>query len=354
MKATKINNLSDKDVLALDISTNDGCVVLSKGTVLSTDYIRKLYSFGIKEVYIEDESDYQVGIRPKVDMPQAREITLQNYREIFSELAKENSLDTEKLFESTTNMISAVLSKIEDETLDILCTVNPYFCHYTHALNTAALSIFIGIKLDLSEPKLTELASASLLHDVGMYKLPPEVLEREGSLTDEDVNVVKRHTIYGYETADSAKTLSESVKKAILHHHERYDGTGYPFRLKGKNIPLFSRIIAVADIFCSLTTKTKYHEGYSYIETYEYILGSSGKYFDPDVVDIFKNHFVLYPINTNVKLSNGKSGVVIAQNPGFPDRPIIRVTRDGKGIEILPITINLIKKTNLKIDTILN
>ncbi|MEG2539202.1 MAG: hypothetical protein RSA01_06350, partial [Clostridium sp.] len=101
MKATKISNLTDKDVLALDISTNDGCVVLSKGTVLSTDYIKKLHSFGIKEVYVEDELDYKEGSRPKVDMPKAREITLQNYRQIFSEVAKENTLDTEKLFEST-------------------------------------------------------------------------------------------------------------------------------------------------------------------------------------------------------------------------------------------------------------
>ncbi|MEG1415946.1 MAG: HD-GYP domain-containing protein [Clostridium sp.] len=353
MKATKISNLTDKDVLALDISTNDGCVVLSKGTVLSTDYIKKLHSFGIKEVYVEDELDYKEGSRPKVDMPKAREITLQNYRQIFSEVAKENTLDTEKLFESTTSIISAVLSKIEDETLDILYTVNPYFCHYTHALNTAALSIFLGIKLDLSDTQLSELASSALLHDVGMYKLPADVLEREGSLTDEDVAIVKKHTIYGYETAESAKTLTHSIKKAILHHHEKFDGTGYPFRLKGKNIPLYSRIIAIADIFCSLTTKTSYHSGYSYPETYEFILASSGKYFDPDIVDIFRKHFVMYPNNTKVTLTNGQSGTVISQNQGFPDRPVLRITKDSKGIEILPITVNLIKKTNLKIDRIL-
>lgn len=357
MKPMKLNKLSENDVLALDISTNDGCVILSKGTSLSKDYIARLEDFGINEVFVEDPSATEsISIKPggKVNIVEARKSTLKNYCAIFCEASKNNGINKEKLDESINNIVYSVLSEIKENTIDILYTENPYFCHYTHSLNTASLAVFLGVKMNLSENQLRELATSALLHDVGMYKLPKEILEKSGELTEDDISIVKRHTIHGYETSKSIKDISESCRKAILHHHERYDGRGYPFRLEGKGIPLYSRIIAVADIFCSLTTKTRNHPGYSFLDGYEFILAGSGLYFDPDVVEIFQKHFVMYPLKTKVLLNNGHRGFVLSQNPGFPDRPNIRITQDDRGIDTFPITVNLIKKTSLKIDKVIN
>lgn len=353
MKSTILSKLSENDVLALDISTNDGCVVLAKGTALNKDYIAKLEDFGINEVFIEDPSTTEVRkFTPgdKVDIIEARKSTLKNYCAIFCEASKSNGINKEKLDESINNIVYSVLSEIKENTIDILYTDNPYFCHYTHSLNTASLAVFLGVKMNLTEEQLRELATSALLHDLGMYKLPKEILEKTTALTDDDISIVKRHTIHGYETSESIKDISESCRKAILHHHERYDGKGYPFRLSGKQIPLYSRIVAVADIFCSLTTKTRTHPGYSFLDGYEFILAGSGLYFDPDVVEVFQKYFVMYPIKTRVLLNNGQKGFVLSQNPGFPDRPNVRITQDAKGIDTFPITVNLIKKTSLKIE----
>lgn len=355
MKSKSLSSLTENDVLALDISTNDGCIVLSKGTLLNEDYIDKLKGFGIKEVFIEDLNSKDIlksGTNSAIDVSEARKNTLINYCSIFCDSAQNKQISKEKLDNSTTNVISTVLSKIDDKTLDILYRENPFFCHYTHSMNTASLAVFIGLKMELTNDQLLELATASLLHDIGMHKLPYEILEKSGNLDDDEVSIVKRHTIYGYETCQSIEGLSENCKKAILHHHERYDGKGYPFRMKGKDIPLYSRIIAVADIFCSLTTKTRTHPGYSYSDGYEFILAGSGFYFDPDVVEVFQKNFVIYPVKTRVRLNNGYIGYVDSQNPGFPDRPNVKITQDERGIDTFPRLVNLIRKTNLKIDEI--
>ncbi|MEG0372002.1 MAG: HD-GYP domain-containing protein, partial [Clostridium sp.] len=287
------------------------------------------------------------------DLTVARETTLNNYCAIFHEVSNENRINLERLNESTTSIITSVLSEIEESTLNILYTANRFFCHFTHSLNTASLAVFLGIKLNLNDEQLKELATSALIHDIGMYKLPKEILEKNLELTDADIKIIKNHTIYGYELLKPIKDISEGCKKAILHHHERYDGRGYPSRIIGKSIPLYSRIIAVADIFCSLTTKVRNHNGYSFEDSYEYILAGSGLYFDPDVVEVFQKYFVIYPTKTKVRLSNGLVGFVLSQNLGFPDRPNIKVTQDSNGIHRFPITLDLIKKTNLKIEEVL-
>ncbi|KMT23358.1 HD-GYP domain-containing protein [Clostridium cylindrosporum] len=353
MKSKKLSNLTDKDVLAFDISTNDGLIILSKGTLLNKDYIEKLNDFGINEVFIEDPNSTVIETKKPSNVHEARESILQNYCAIFCETAKNNGITKEKLDESVSNIIYSVISKIEDNTLDILYSANPFFCHYTHALNTASLAVFLGTKMSLNDKEIRELATSALLHDIGMYKLPQDILEKGGNLNEGDVNIVKEHSLHGYETSRAIKDISETCRKAILYHHERFDGLGYPEKISGKEIPLYSRIIAVADIFCSLTTKTRVHPGYSHIDVYEFILASSGGYFDPEIVEVFQKHFVIYPIGTKIELNNGRKGIVLSQNPGFPDRPNLKITHNDNGIEILPMKVSLLRRTNLKIVKIL-
>ena len=354
MISKRIKDLNENDVLALDISTNDGLIVLAKGTFLSKEYIEKLEDFDIKEVYILEPSAENPNLSiDTINLKEARKVTLKNYSTMFSDLAKGSIICSKKLDSSVTNIILSVLSEIKKNTINILYNENLYFCHYIHSLNTASLSVFLGVKLDLSDEQLRELAMSALLHDIGMSKLPKELLDKTEDFTDEDITLIKKHAILGYEVLDSVKDISEVCKKSVLHHHEKYNGTGYPFRLHEKSIPLYSRIITLADMFCSLTSKTKNSLGYSYADVYEFILANSGNYFDPDIVEIFQKHFVMYPNYSKVLLNTGEKAIITSQNIGFPDRPKIKIMENSAGIEIMPININLIKKTNLKIDKII-
>ena len=133
----------------------------------------------------------------------------------------------------------------------------------------------------------------SPLHDVGKVGIPDQILQKPGKLTADEFEVMKRHTLIGGETLSaSAKAHPEAsfLKMALdiaLKHHERWDGTGYPFQLKGEDIPLSARIVAVADVYDALTTKRVYKPAFTHEVAAEIIYKSSGTHFDPDLVEAF-------------------------------------------------------------------
>ncbi len=133
----------------------------------------------------------------------------------------------------------------------------------------------------------------SPLHDVGKVGIPDRVLLKPGKLTSDEFEVMKRHTLIGGETLSaSAQAHPEAsfLKMAMeiaLKHHERWDGTGYPFQLKGEDIPLCARIVAVADVYDALTTKRVYKPAFTHETAADIIYASRGSHFDPDLVDAF-------------------------------------------------------------------
>ena len=135
----------------------------------------------------------------------------------------------------------------------------------------------------------------SPLHDVGKVGIPDSVLLKPGKLTAEEFEVMKRHTLIGGDTLSaSAQAHPEAsfLKMALditLKHHERWDGTGYPFQLQGEDIPLSARIVAVADVYDALTTKRVYKPAFTHETAADIIYKSRGTHFDPDLVDAFSN-----------------------------------------------------------------
>jgi putative two-component system response regulator len=133
----------------------------------------------------------------------------------------------------------------------------------------------------------------SPLHDIGKVGIPDSVLLKPGKLTSEEFEIMKRHTLIGGETLSaSANAYPEAgfIKMALditLKHHERWDGTGYPFQLRGEQIPLCARIVAIADVYDALTTKRVYKDAYTHEEAARIIYDSRGTHFDPDIVDAF-------------------------------------------------------------------
>ena len=158
----------------------------------------------------------------------------------------------------------------------------------THLVRIADYSTEIAKGLGLSEKDIYYLRYASPMHDIGKLVIPDEILKKKGGLTPEEMEVIRKHSTLG---ADIFKnTNSELLKTAriiSLTHHERYDGTGYPRGLKGKEIPLFGRIIALADVFDALTTKRPYKEAFGFEESICIIKDQAGKQFDPHIVKVF-------------------------------------------------------------------
>lgn len=139
--------------------------------------------------------------------------------------------------------------------------------------------------------ELTDFYYACLLHDIGKVHIPDTILRKSEQLTDEEYEIIKTHPVVGAEAIKDVEGIADN-NDVIYHHHERWDGKGYPDQLAGENIPLGARITAIADAFDAMTSSRSYRPALSYEEAYERILAGKGNQFDPQLVDLFKE---IYP-----------------------------------------------------------
>lgn len=157
-----------------------------------------------------------------------------------------------------------------------------------HVYRVANYSKIIGLKLGMNESESETLKLASILHDIGKISIPDEILLKPGKLTEEEFNIMKTHTIVGHEILkDSKKDILILASKIALEHHERYDGQGYPNKLKGDGISIHSKIVTLADVFDALGSKRSYKEAWNLNKTLDYIQEQRGHQFDPYVFDAF-------------------------------------------------------------------
>ncbi len=156
-----------------------------------------------------------------------------------------------------------------------------------HSARTTYYAFLIGKRLLDDELSLKGLLIGGFLHDIGKLKIDDKILLKRGKLTPEERKEIEKHPVYAIEQLKNIEFPWKNVKDCILYHHEKYNGTGYPEGLKGEQIPLCARIIAVADVFDALTTDRPYRSALSWQEALSFIQENKGKYFDPVVVDTF-------------------------------------------------------------------
>ena len=201
---------------------------------------------------------------------------------------------------------------------------------FVHSLNVAILATMTGIRLGYKEKILKYLTLGALLHDLGKLDVPKEILNKPGSLTDDEFAIMKRHPQLGTKMLRNTHLLP-SVLATVKEHHERWNGKGYPYGLIGNNIHLDAQIIAVTDVYEALTADRPYRKGLPPYHALEMIIAGSGKDFNPKVVLAFRESLILYPENAIVTLNTGEIGVVVAVPLQMPTRPLIRLLFDDNG-----------------------
>ncbi|OGS04403.1 MAG: hypothetical protein A3G41_08535 [Elusimicrobia bacterium RIFCSPLOWO2_12_FULL_59_9] len=158
-----------------------------------------------------------------------------------------------------------------------------------HLRHISKYSAIVAEAMGLDYETIENIRYASPLHDVGKVAIPDAILLKPGKLTPEEFEVMKKHAVYGAEMLKgSSERIMQMAYNVALCHHERFDGTGYPRGVKGKDIPLEARIVAVVDVFDALTSKRVYKESWPVEEAVKYVRERSGADFDPDVVRIFE------------------------------------------------------------------
>jgi HD-GYP domain-containing protein (c-di-GMP phosphodiesterase class II) len=203
----------------------------------------------------------------------------------------------------------------------------------SHSVRSTILAIIIGTYLKLPQHKLIDLGVAALVHEVGMLKLPSHLYLSDKPLSDQERKTITAHPIIGYNMLRS-HDFPAAICAAALEHHERENGTGYPRRLPGEKITLYSKIIAVVCSYEALSSKRPHKEAKDGYTGMLELLKNEGKKYNDTVVKALVVSLSIYPIGLYVLLSNGKKGQVVDVNPESPRFPIVQVfgefTPDGK------------------------
>lgn len=245
------------------------------------------------------------------------------------------------------DLFDLILSEMREKKEAVINLANIYTTDgelYHHSVNVSLMAMAIGMEYGLTEKQLLDLGVGTLLHDVGKLQIPPEVLNKPGRLTPEEFEVVKAHAKYGYDLLRAQDDISPVSAHVALQHHEKVDGTGYPRGLDGRDMHIFGKITAVADVYEALTANRVYRQGQLPHLALELLLGACGTHFEKGIVEIFLETIAIYPVGMTVVLNTGETGVIASLNRSHPQRPVVRILKDREGRDVpLPYHVNLME-----------
>lgn len=350
MRLVNIAYAEEGQVLARPLISASGRVLLKEGIKLTPHYINRLRSYGFESLFIEDSTFDDIEVFSAISA-QTREVAYQSLQNLSKQIQADqlNSINLQKVQEAVQRIIDDLLYSFD--LLENVLEIRGYDDYtYHHSVNTTIIALIMAIAMGWPNAKLLELGMGVLMHDVGKIKIPPEILNKKGPLTEEEFAEIKKHAEYGFEILRRNRDVSLLSAHVAYQHQERWDGTGYPRGLKGKEIHEYGRIAAVADVYEALTSKRVYRNAMQPYEAYEYVIGNSGTHFEPDLVrNVFIRYIAPYPSGSGIRLSNGQRGNVVRQNPAFPTRPYVRMTHQGEVCLETPIDYNLAEHPSLMI-----
>lgn len=248
--------------------------------------------------------------------------TTKNFSSTLNDIALRNrKIDINALFEQTTKLSAATTNTFQ--LMDILSNIRYYDdSTYAHSLNVALLSNILGTWLHFDEENLKLLTVSGMLHDIGKILIPPEIIKKKGRLTKEEFEIIKKHPLNGYALLKS-QNIDERIAQVAILHHEKSDGSGYPFGLKQEKLNAFSKIITLVDVYEAMTANRCYRDGicpFTVIKLYE---DEGFLKYDPKYMLPFLQGIADTYLHNTVLLNDGRRGEIILTNKNAISRPSI-------------------------------
>ena len=255
----------------------------------------------------------------------AKEVVTRNFqtlKEIQSQFAYSAKIDFERVDHSVQNTLREIV--LNKELLESLADLRIYDeFTYAHSANVMSLSLLMGVTLGYNYELLRTLGIGAMLHDIGKTFIPDFILNKPGKLSPSEYEALKSHPERGVKAMAGHAWATTEIKAIVLHHHERFNGTGYPHGLKGKDIPEMARIVALCDVYDSMVAKRAFKPGMPPYQAYQTILNAMNVLFEARMVWAFQNFIVPYPKNCVVVLNSGEIAKVVKVNRDDPLRPVI-------------------------------
>lgn len=328
MKLIPIHEAQADMIVYKDIYNSDGKVLVAKGVKLTQRYIQRLRDFNIRSIEVRRETEPDMKVEEKFT---------NLWRQTADDIAFHANHAIKRHLKTDTDKQDLML--LVEEQISLILNDHSVIKHafrlkvvgdgsFLHSIQVAVLSLAIGLELALSKSSLLLLGKAALLYDIGKTHLHRDLLLSDQTYSDAQKNIMQEHTVSGFKLL--SHQFPEEIALVALQHHERFNGSGYPYRMRNDALHLYSRIVAVADVFIALKSRRQHRQAFQPYEAYEYILGSGDYLFDSRVVNAFHNIVVLYPPGTVVQLNDNRIGLVTAIHPKYGQRPDLALIYDAE------------------------
>ncbi len=259
-----------------------------------------------------------------------RLVVMDASRDLYSRLLEGHRPDYDRLIEVSVEVANEVTADPHAyAALTFLRMCDDYTVE--HSADVSILMVAMAQVLEVSGKDLQDVALAGLMHDVGKQLVPQAIIEKKGTLTEGEFAEVRRHPEYGMSILAQVVDCPEPVREVAMQHHERLDGSGYPFGCNGRAVHNYSMLAAAADAFDAMTSNRVYHSGKPARQALKELCAARGQKFDPMAIDALVKLIGAYPVGTRVWLDTGERGVVIAPNYEDSTRPVVEIDTVGLG-----------------------
>jgi putative nucleotidyltransferase with HDIG domain len=348
MRVVSISNLKGDEILGKQVYDETGRILLNVGVKLKPFYIEKIKGLGITSVYIDDDISKNVVIEESIS-DKTRQMSKHAVKEMIEGYCREGKTYDSSVMNSVNSILEDVLSN-----KDVLLNVSEISASdnniYSHSINVSVLATIIGTHMGYSMLKLKDIATGALLHDIGKIRImnDKKLLSEFKSKEELDKYIELMHPKVGYDLLGEQHVWNAYVKVAVLMHHERNDGSGYPLKLQGDEINQVAKIVSICDVFDNLISGRNLEGRKTVSEVIEYLVGMSNVYFDAEMVRKFTMNIAAFPTGSCVILSSNEKGLVVRQNNSMPTRPIVKVIYDkAQNLLAEPYEIDLLKELTL-------
>jgi HD-GYP domain-containing protein (c-di-GMP phosphodiesterase class II) len=327
-------------VLAKDVFGDTGQILLRADIEMKPRYLNYLEQVGIEYIYVRDERIKDVDVEDSIS-EKTRHAARNMVREMIKGLqspaaggkvSKSINIQDREILDTVNKIIDELLDSRDAivQLVDIRTKDNYLFAH---SVNCAVLATLVAKKMKYKPKELRWLATGALFHDLGMVAIPSSITDKPGELTDEEFKVIKEHPLRGYEIFKTTDLFDARAGAVVLQHHERFQGQGYPRGLAGSDINPLAQIAGIADVYDALTSERSYRKAYKPHEAVDMLMSWGEELFDVTILQQFLSAIAAYPIGSHILLSSGESGLVVANNPGFTLRPVVRLLySDGENL----------------------
>lgn len=350
MRRINTSELVPGMITAEDVYSFNNQLILSKGLILNDRTITKLAFYSVLQVRVEDQAvtpvvdtdPYELSYSEKIQKSpeyirfrKEFEADVDNFRDMVNDVVEKGApLDVDKLMNYTLNILD--VSSTTPNLFDMLHNMRHYDdATYIHCMNVSLICGIFSRWLRLSEEETRIATISGLLHDIGKTCIPDSIIKKPGKLTNSEYDIIKRHPMEGYHILKHSN-LDPNILDAVLMHHERCDGSGYPFGVTQNKIGFFAKMVSIADVYDAMTSARIYRGPLCPFKAISLFESEGLNKYDTRCIMTFLENVVNTYLLNKVRLTNGLTGTIVYVNKHKLSAPTIKTEHGYIDLSVHP------------------